>query len=85
MDIPRETDTRKRLRRRLFYGSLGGSAILITTLGLSRLGPAAPTVDRATVWPDTVKRGPVTQELQERFFGVLSGEIEDKHGWLTPV
>ncbi|NIM18889.1 MAG: branched-chain amino acid transaminase [Candidatus Latescibacteria bacterium] len=29
------------------------------------------------------KRGPITRELQERFFGVLSGEIEDKYGWLT--
>jgi HlyD family secretion protein len=64
MDIPRESDTRKRLRRRLFYGSLGGIVILITTLGLSRLGPAAPTVERATVWPDTVKRGPMVREVR---------------------
>jgi branched-chain amino acid aminotransferase len=28
-------------------------------------------------------RGPITQELQERFFGVLSGEVEDRHSWLT--
>ncbi|UCH83349.1 MAG: branched-chain-amino-acid transaminase, partial [Candidatus Latescibacterota bacterium] len=31
------------------------------------------------------KRGPVTQKLQERFFGVLAGEVEDKYGWLTIV
>ncbi len=31
------------------------------------------------------KRGPISQQLQERFFGVLSGEVEDTHGWLTPV
>lgn len=30
-------------------------------------------------------RGPITQSLQERFFGVLSGELADTHGWLTPV
>jgi len=29
------------------------------------------------------RRGPVTAKLQERFFGVLSGEVEDKYGWLT--
>lgn len=29
------------------------------------------------------KRGPVTEALQKRFFGVLSGEVEDKHDWLT--
>jgi branched-chain amino acid aminotransferase len=31
------------------------------------------------------KRGPITAKLQKRFFGVLSGEVEDKHGWLTLV
>lgn len=28
-------------------------------------------------------RGPITEKLQKRFFGVLSGEVEDKYGWLT--
>ena len=30
-------------------------------------------------------RGPITEKLQKRFFGVLSGEVEDTHGWLTKV
>ncbi|MFO7742811.1 MAG: branched-chain amino acid transaminase [Anaerolineae bacterium] len=30
-------------------------------------------------------RGPVTRRLQEEFFGITSGEIADRHGWLTPV
>ena len=30
-------------------------------------------------------RGPITRQLQEQFFGVLSGELEDAHGWLTPI
>lgn len=30
-------------------------------------------------------RGPVTAALQERFFGLLRGELADTHGWLTPV
>jgi branched-chain amino acid aminotransferase len=30
-------------------------------------------------------RGPVTERMQELFFGVTSGELEDSHGWLTPV
>ena len=30
-------------------------------------------------------RGPITRALQERFFGITSGEIEDRHGWLTYV
>jgi branched-chain amino acid aminotransferase len=31
------------------------------------------------------KRGPVTKQLQERFFGMMTGEYEDKYGWFTPV
>ncbi len=31
------------------------------------------------------KRGPITKRLQEEFFGITSGEIEDRHGWLTYV
>jgi HlyD family secretion protein len=34
------------------------------TLGLSRLKPAAPSVDRGTVWTDTVKRGPMLREVR---------------------
>lgn len=30
-------------------------------------------------------RGPITEQLQKRFFGVLSGEAEDKYNWLTFV
>ncbi len=39
------------------------------------------SVDRIKVGSGS--RGPITQRLQERFFGVLSGEVEDRHGWLT--
>jgi HlyD family secretion protein len=38
--------------------------IPLVTYGLSRLKPAAPTVDRATVWTDTVKRGPMLREVR---------------------
>ena len=64
MDIPRESEARKRRIRRLIYGLLGGIAILISTMGLSRLSPAAPTVERATIWPDTVKRGPMVRDVR---------------------
>jgi len=30
-------------------------------------------------------RGPVTERLQELFFGITSGELEDRHSWLTEV
>jgi len=31
------------------------------------------------------RRGPITEALQRAFFGITSGELEDKHGWLTAV
>jgi branched-chain amino acid aminotransferase len=31
------------------------------------------------------RRGPITKELQDAFFRIVSGEAEDKHGWLTYV
>ena len=30
-------------------------------------------------------RGPVTERLQNAFFDVVKGNVEDKYGWLTPV
>ena len=38
--------------------------IPLVTYALSRLKPAAPSVDRATVWTDTVKRGPMLREVR---------------------
>ncbi|MFQ5707406.1 MAG: branched-chain amino acid transaminase [bacterium] len=39
------------------------------------------SVDRIPV--GTGRRGPVTEKIQKRFFGIISGELEDKYGWLT--
>ena len=36
----------------------------LVTMGLSRLKPAAPGVDRSTVWIDTVKRGPMLRQVR---------------------
>ncbi len=34
---------------------------------------------------DNGKRGPITQQLQEDFFGLFNGKTKDQWGWLTPV
>jgi HlyD family secretion protein len=64
MDIPRESAKRQKRIRRIIYSILGLLAIASVTLGLSRLKPAAPSVDKATVWIDTVKRGPMLLEVR---------------------
>ncbi len=64
MDIARPDIAKARRRRRLLY-SVGGLGVLIlVTLGLTRLKPAAPTVDRAQVWLDTVKRGEMLRQVR---------------------
>jgi HlyD family secretion protein len=39
-------------------------AIILLTVAVSRLKPAAPSVDRAAVWVDTVKRGPMVRAVR---------------------
>ncbi|QDE71931.1 HlyD family secretion protein [Myxococcus xanthus] len=61
MDIPKA----KKPRRKPWVLAIGGAcALLLVTVGLSRLRPAAPTVERASVWLDTVKRGPMVRQVK---------------------
>ncbi len=70
MDIPREESyIRRRRLRRAIYLTAGLAAIPVVTWALSRLKPAPPSVDRATIWPDTAKRG--SMDLQVRGLGTL--------------
>ncbi|MEE4186358.1 MAG: branched-chain amino acid transaminase [Gammaproteobacteria bacterium] len=41
------------------------------------------SVDRITIGNGS--RGPITAELQRRFFGLFNGSTEDRWGWLEPV
>jgi HlyD family secretion protein len=64
VDIARPEFKHKRLLRRAIYGASGLMAVTLVTVALARLKPAAPTVDKATVWTDTVKRGPMLREVR---------------------
>jgi len=64
MDIQRPSNARAKKIRRIVYGSVAFLLVGGVTYGLSRLRPAAPTVDRATIWPDEVKRGPMVREVR---------------------
>jgi HlyD family secretion protein len=64
MDIPREGAARKRLIRRITSGAVLAVAIAAISMFVARLKPAAPEVERGTVWLDTVKRGPMTREVR---------------------
>jgi HlyD family secretion protein len=72
VDIPRKSQARSRLIRRIIYGVIFLGAVSGISWYISRLEPAAPTVDRATVWIDTVQRGPLL--LRVRGLGKLVPE-----------
>jgi len=41
------------------------------------------SVDRMPVGEG--KRGPITERIQSRFFGIVEGELPDTYNWLTPI
>jgi len=61
VDIPRKA---AKSRRRWVIGAAAVAAISLATLALTRIGPAAPTLDRATVWTDTVRRGDMARQVR---------------------
>jgi HlyD family secretion protein len=64
MDIQRPSNAKAKKIKRALYVTVAVIVIAGVTLGLSRLKPAAPSVDRGTVWTDTVKRGPMLREVR---------------------
>ncbi|HYR12213.1 MAG TPA: HlyD family efflux transporter periplasmic adaptor subunit [Longimicrobium sp.] len=61
MDIPR---ARKSTPRKYVYGGAAALVLLVATTALARMEPAAPRLDGASVWTDTVKRGTMLREVR---------------------
>ena len=64
MDIQREGAVKHRLIRRTVYLSIAAATVSAAGWRINQLKPAAPTVERSTVWIDTVKRGPMVRDVQ---------------------
>jgi HlyD family secretion protein len=64
VDIVREDFAEKKKKRRLLIAAGAAAGILLITLGLSRLKPAAPSVDKSSIWMDTVKRGSMLRQVR---------------------
>ena len=79
MDIARPDAKRRKRIRRYAYASGGVALALLATGLVSRIKPAAPTVDRSAIWIDTVKRGPMLREV--RGLGTLVPETI----WVIPA
>lgn len=62
VDIPRKP--RNTRRRNAGLAAAGVAAVVAVSVGLSRLRSAAPTIERSSLWTDTVKRGPMLREVK---------------------
>lgn len=82
MDIARPNAARQKRRRQIIYIAAGVLLLGVVTMGLSRLKPAAPSVERSTVWIDTVKRGSVLRQV--RGLGTLV-PMEGSIQWIPAI
>ncbi|HTU49689.1 MAG TPA: HlyD family efflux transporter periplasmic adaptor subunit [Acidobacteriaceae bacterium] len=64
MDIARPDLKKQKLRRQIAWAAVGVVLLAGITVFVMRLKPAAPTVDRSTVWTDTVKRGNMIRQVR---------------------
>ena len=81
VDIQRPASVaRNKKIRRIIVAAVALVVIGLITVALSRLKPAAPTVERATVWVDTVKRGPMVRQV--RGLGTL---VPEEIRWIPAV
>ena len=65
MDVPISPALKRRRRTRRWLRVAAVAALLgLVTLGLSRLQPAVPRVEKASIWIDTVKRGEMLRQVR---------------------
>jgi HlyD family secretion protein len=64
MDIARPEFKRQKRRRQVVSAGIAAVVVVLATIGVSRLRPAAPSVERGTVWTDTVKRGSMLRQVR---------------------
>ena len=62
MDIIRDTKPKK--KKRIITITMGALLLVVITGYLSTLNPAAPSVDRAVVWMDTVQQGTMVRQVR---------------------
>jgi HlyD family secretion protein len=80
MDIQRPASVAQaKKRRQIMFGVIGVLVIGLVSVALARLKPAAPTVERATVWVDTVKRGSMLRQV--RGLGTLV-PVDEARRWV---
>ncbi len=64
MDIERTDRAQARRRKRILYAAAGLIGVIVVSMGLAQLEPAAPTVDTNSLYMSTVKRGEMLRQVR---------------------
>src|SRR5215212_6531521 len=64
MDVPRPHAAKQKRRKRIIIIAASVLGLIVVTVLLSRLKPAVASIERSTVWIDTVKRGPMVRQVR---------------------
>ena len=80
MDIARPDIARAKRMRQMAYSVAAAVVVILITVGVSRLEPAAPRVDRDTVYTDTVQRGEMLRNV--RGTGTL---VPEEIRWISAI
>jgi HlyD family secretion protein len=78
VDIARDPAPKR--KKRILQAAGGLTLLVLVTVGLRTLQPAAPSVDQSTVWMDTVIHGSMTRAV--RGPGTL---VPEQRRWITAV
>lgn len=66
--------------KRAIWAPVALVVVVLATVGLARLKPAAPTVERSSVWTDTVKRGSMLRQVRG-----LGSLVPEEIMWIPAV
>src|SRR5439155_21003759 len=77
MDVPRTGVAAKKRKRRVIIIAASALGLILATIAISRLKPAVPSVDRSTVWIDTVNCGPMVRQVRG-----LGTFVPEDIGWI---
>src|SRR5258708_35266706 len=80
MDVQRQGVKKRKMIRWTIFGVLFTGALGGATYGVRQLKPALPSVDGGTVWPDTVKRGPMLRQVHG-----LGSLVPEEAVWISAV
>ena len=80
MDVPRPFAARDRRRRQVSFAGVGLLLIGSISMGVAKLKPAIPSVERSSVWIDSVKRGSMVRQV--RGLGTLT---PDEIRWIPAL